>query len=147
MNKKIKLIELLQKSANKEELPKKIYFDGIIFELDEDGTYKGAGDLLVDSINFNLSNLNDYVEILEDNTEEQESLGESWKEMGERAGEWAKEFQKGFTESFSDIILGNKEDNTEEIEELPDCNYSIKENRDKINELVKAVNDLRKEKE
>lgn len=37
------------------------------------------------------------------------------------------------------------EDNTEEIEELPDYNYSIKENRDKINELVKAVNKLRKE--
>ena len=37
------------------------------------------------------------------------------------------------------------EDNTEEIEELPDYNYSIKENRDKINELVKAVNSIRKE--
>ena len=37
------------------------------------------------------------------------------------------------------------EDNTEEIEELPDYNYSIKENRDKINELVKEVNKLRKE--
>ena len=32
------------------------------------------------------------------------------------------------------------EDNTEEIEELPDYNYSIKWNRDKINELVKAIN-------
>lgn len=32
------------------------------------------------------------------------------------------------------------EDNTEEIEELPDYNYSIKENRDKINELVKRIN-------
>lgn len=38
------------------------------------------------------------------------------------------------------------EDNTEEIEELPDYNYSIKENRDKINELVKAVNSIRKDK-
>ena len=34
------------------------------------------------------------------------------------------------------------EDNIEEIEELPDYNYSIKENRDKINELVKAVNQI-----
>ncbi|MBR0428170.1 MAG: hypothetical protein IJK18_08250 [Clostridia bacterium] len=32
------------------------------------------------------------------------------------------------------------EDNTEEIDELPDYNYSIKENRDKINELVKRIN-------
>lgn len=31
------------------------------------------------------------------------------------------------------------EDNTEEIEELPDYNYSIKENRDKINELVRRI--------
>lgn len=38
------------------------------------------------------------------------------------------------------------EDNTKEIEELPDYNYSIKENRDKINELVKAVNSIRKDK-
>ena len=38
------------------------------------------------------------------------------------------------------------EDNTEEIEELPDYNYSIKENRDKINELVKAINSIRKDK-
>ena len=38
------------------------------------------------------------------------------------------------------------EDNTEEIEELPDYNYSIKGNRDKINELVKAINSIRKDK-
>ena len=37
------------------------------------------------------------------------------------------------------------EDNTEEIEELPDCNYSIKANRDKINELVKAIKEIRKD--
>ncbi len=36
------------------------------------------------------------------------------------------------------------EDNTEEIEELPDYNYSIKENRDKINEIIKYIK--RKEK-
>ena len=29
-----------------------------------------------------------------------------------------------------------------EIIELPDYNYSIKENRDKINELVRAVNQI-----
>lgn len=31
------------------------------------------------------------------------------------------------------------EDNTEEIEELPDYNYSIKENRDKINEIIRYI--------
>lgn len=39
------------------------------------------------------------------------------------------------------------EDNTEEIEELPDYNYSIKENRDKINQLVRDYNKLIKESE
>lgn len=95
MNKKIKIIELFQKSANNEELPKKIYFDGDVFELDTEGVYKSNGTLLVDCLNYDLSNLNDYIKVLEDNTEE--------------------------------------------IEELPDYNYSIKENRDKINELVRRI--------
>lgn len=97
-----------------------------------------------------------YFRVLEDNTEEQETLGESWKEMGKRVGEWAKEFQKGFTESFSDIILGNKEDNTEEIGELDewitrrDGEVTQQEGKRlemcyKINELVRVINQLRKD--
>ena len=74
MNKKIKIIELFQKSANNEELPKKIYFDGDVFELDTEGVYKSNGTLLVDCLNYDLSNLNDYIKVLEDNTEEIEEL-------------------------------------------------------------------------
>lgn len=37
------------------------------------------------------------------------------------------------------------EDNTEEIEELPDYNYSIKGNRDKINEIIRYIKGKEKE--
>lgn len=62
------MIELLIKSSNREELPKKIKFEEDIFELnDESKTYKAEnGNFLTDSINFNLSNLNDEVKIIED---------------------------------------------------------------------------------
>ena len=71
MNKKIKLIRLFNERAANEEMPKRIKFEGDIFELDEDNVYKDIenDNFLVDSINFNLSNLNDYVEILEDEEE------------------------------------------------------------------------------
>ena len=111
-----------------------------------------------------MTNLHCEVEILEDNTEEQEKLGESWKEVGRRVGEWAKEFEQGFKESFTEIInypFKSLEDNTEEIEELDnwfvderkECrefdiqaiNLCFCKHRDKINELVKAVNEIRKD--
>lgn len=65
------MIELLIKSSNREELPKKIKFEEDIFELnDESKTYKAEnGNFLTDSIKFNLSNLNDEVEIIEDEEE------------------------------------------------------------------------------
>lgn len=47
------------------------------------------------------------------------------------------------------LMLNNEveilEDNTEEIEELPDYNYSIKENRDKINEIIRYIKGKEKE--
>lgn len=104
MNKKIKIIELMQKCANKENIPERIVYKNTVFTLNDCKNYynEEEDERLLDYIIPTFSNLNDEVEILEDNTEE--------------------------------------------IEELPDYNYSIKENRDKINELVRAVNKLRKEK-
>ena len=104
MNKKIKIIELMQKCANKENIPERIVYKNTVFTLNDCKNYynEEKDERLLDYIIPTFSNLNDEVEILEDNTEE--------------------------------------------IEELPDYNYSIKENRDKINELVRAVNKLRKEK-
>ena len=104
MNKKIKIIELMQKCANKENIPERIVYKNTVFTLNDCKNYynEEKDERLLDYIIPTFSNINDEVEILEDNTEE--------------------------------------------IEELPDYNYSIKENRDKINELVRAVNKLRKEK-
>lgn len=71
MNKKIKIIELLNKIANKEELPKKIKYESV-FEL-QDGLYISVDDTtcrFADYLWCDFSNINDYVEILEDNTEE-----------------------------------------------------------------------------
>ncbi len=98
MNKKITVIELLNKIANKDSIPKAILYEN------EEFVFNGKSFVCCDHDTTPLikviTSLNDYVEILEDDTE----------------------------------------DNTEEIEELPDYNYSIKENRDKINELVKRIN-------
>ena len=97
MNKKIKMIGLLNMIANGEDLPKRIKIQDYVFELSKDYEhyYYNEDVEITHLINHNFSNLNDEVEILEDNTEE--------------------------------------------IEELPDYNYSIKENRDKINELVRRI--------
>ena len=78
MNKKIKIIELLNKIANG-EYPKKIKYDNQIYEYKN--IIQGTGyvtenydwfnsDMFVDS----KEDLNSYVEILEDNTEEIEEL-------------------------------------------------------------------------
>ena len=115
MNKKIKIIELLNKIVNGEEVPKKIKREyGLVYTLNfghETPTYYDDNDrTLWDGYNFNI--LNEDVEILEDNTE----------------------------------------DNTEEIEELTYfCIGNAKSTDqtkmiDKINELVKRINEIRKDK-
>lgn len=111
MNNKIKLIGLFNESAANEEMPKRIKFEGDIFELNEDNVYKSSenGNFLPDSINFNLSNLNDYVEILEDEIDI----------------EAIRELLENSNPSFYD-------------------ENSIKVNRCKINEILRAVKQLDK---
>jgi len=103
MNKKIKVIELLNKIANGEELPKSIKYCGFIWQL-YNGNYVENGQRMLEDYLANgiVESLNDEVEILE---------------------------------------------NTEEIEELPDDidEFGWLEVKDKINELVKAVNKMMKE--
>ena len=109
MNKKIKVIDLLNKIANGEEVPREIEYQDKIFVKLEDNDYTtDDGVPLVHLLNYNLSNLNDEVEILEDNTEEIEEL---------------------LT-----------------IEDYECDKTDIRLNRDKINELVKAINSIRKDK-
>ena len=118
---KIRIIELLNKIANGEEVPKKIKREyGLVYTLNfghETPTYYDDNDrTLWDGYNFNI--LNEDVEILEDNTEEIEEIKEISDEYfnmlsDESKVKWLKSY--------------------------------IKEDKNKINELVKAVNKLRKE--
>ena len=118
MNKKIKLIELLNKIVNGEDLPKKIKIQEYVFELSKDYEhyYYNEDVEITHLINHNFSNLNDEVEILEDNTEEIEEL----------------ECEESKMYCDTQLIESTKTAKQEDI-------------IDKINELVKAVNKLRKE--
>jgi len=79
MNKKIKIIDLLNKVANGEEVPEIIVYQDKIFVKSKDNDYTtDDGVPLVHLLNYNLSNLNDDVEILKDNTEEIEELSYEW---------------------------------------------------------------------
>ena len=106
MNKKIKIIELLNKIANGEEMPKKIEYQGEIYEWDEEALKYADHTGYTLEIYTKKIDLHEEVEILEDNTEE--------------------------------------------IEELNGSRFVLKpldeEMINKINELVKAVNQIRKEK-
>ena len=115
MNKKIKIIELLNRIANREEVPRKIIFLNEELEYDElcqdyIGFSKSGGGTLFTYLFTNESTrnfINDRVEILEDNTEEIEEL---------------KPVEDGLAYRY-------------EWSEIPN----------KINELVKAVNEIRKD--
>ena len=103
---KIKIIDLLVKDSNGEEMPKKIKFNNVIWEYKDENkdyysTYTGE------------PFFNDYSSL----------------------GAWIMKHLNVEVE----IIEEDKP-----IEELEDYNYSIKGNRDKINELVKEINKLKK---
>ncbi len=107
MNKKIKIIELLNKIANGKEVPIVIEHKGTMYKYDKEAkTYYEVNQNKGIYISFDTDELNDYVEILEDNTEEIEEL----------------------------LTIKDYEcDKTD-----------IRLNRDKINELIKAINKIRK---
>ena len=118
MNKKIKIIELYNLIANKENLPQRIVYKGVIYNWDN-SRYLHYEDKISNEEAFlegicTEMVLNDYIEIL------------------------------------NDEVL---EDNTEEIEELTYyCIGNAKSTDqtkmiDKINELVRTINSIRKEKE
>ena len=76
MNKKIKIIDLMQKCANKENIPERILYKNTAFVLNDCKCYynEEKDERLLDYIIPTFSNLNDEIEILEDNTEEIEEL-------------------------------------------------------------------------
>lgn len=112
MNKKIKIIELLLKIAHG-EYPKRFKYNNKIYEYKRIAQGTGYVTENYDWFNSDIyiddwDNLNEYVEILEDNTEQIEEL---------------------LT-----------------IEDYECDKTDIRLNRDKINELVKAINEIRKDK-
>ena len=111
MNKTIKIIDLLNKIANGEEVPKIILYKEKIFEFDE------LEKCFITS-NFDNSVMNDLTIYLDD----------------------------GLNQNSLNDVVEILEYNTEEIEEL-EIGTITTEERLKINELVRAVNQIRKEKE
>ena len=103
MNKKIKIITLLNKIANGEEVPNKIEYQEEVYEWDKEVSKYADYEGFTLEIYTKKIDLHEEVEILEDNTEE--------------------------------------------IEELPDDidEFGWLEVKDKINELVKAVRQIRKD--
>lgn len=75
--KTIKLIDLLNKIANYEEVPNKIIFDRVGYNLSGNTYVDGDGDSLKQSLFCDFSNLNDKVEIIEE-----KKIPEKLKEIG-----------------------------------------------------------------
>ena len=118
MNKKIKIIDLLVKIAKGEDVPKKIkcFSDEYIF-CDMCKCYEDefSQDLVI-----KWNKLNDEVEILEDNTEEIEEL-DKFDIQGLEVS--------GYSMTQAEYLLED----------------GIEENRQKINELVRAIKEIRKD--
>lgn len=112
MNKKIKIIDLVNRIESGEKVPEKIKYNQLEFKYDKgSGKYFRKNSSIITWLcieRFTNDFLNKTVEILEDNTEEIEEL---------------------LT-----------------IEDYECDKTDIRLNRDKINELVKAVNSIRKDK-
>ena len=114
----MRLIDLLNKKVNGEIMPKKFKFNGCVFTLDDKEHYIDEdGDNLLSSINYNLSNLNDEVEIIEEN--------------------------KAIKKLNSLNNVGGTTDLGEFKDKQQLNNHILK---DKINELIDAVNKLKEEK-
>ena len=120
MNKKIKVIDLIDKKYHNLELPKHIRINKLEYFYNENRkTYDSEyGEQM--SFDFTDNVLNMEVEILEDNTEEIEELG--------------------IINNYLYNILSKEE----KIKQLKSY---IENNRIKINELIRAYNKIRKEKE
>ena len=112
----MKVIDLLNKIAKGEEIPKKIKYDGMIFDYQgSDWLCKKNGWWFITSDDKILENLNDELEIIEEEKEIEklEKLSIRWKD--------------------SDVIIDGSI-MSEDIEEVL---------ANKINELIDVINDMR----
>ena len=62
----MKVIDILNKIANGEEAPKKIIWNKLVYELKDGIYFDYCGETLIGSLNFDGTNLNDEVEIIEE---------------------------------------------------------------------------------
>lgn len=113
---KIKIIDLLNKIANNEEVPKKIIFDTYLYIYDKENKiyYNEENETLWQSYNFRI--LNDEVEIIKEDKKIEKI---SWQEKESLAGE--------FTASEKQNIL------TRRTEKL----------KSSLNELIDEINNLK----
>ena len=110
MNKKIKVIDLLNKRANGEEMPKKIKYNNVIYEFNIDFGYinknnYGADDYLLEDVNGNTIELNNEVEIIEESEQEIDiqAIEEiNWNEIGYKLGKIFKELEEGILKGVKD---------------------------------------------
>lgn len=125
MNKTIKIIDLLNKNANGEEVPEKIKYRNCIFNktfgaginpnyVNYDNTY------LLEYVSNEADSLNELVEILEDNTEEIEE---------------------------TNLCYVTCESDFKNMNIVKLLNEFFEKNDLIVNELARAVNQIRKEKE
>lgn len=117
MSKAIRVIDLLNKIANGEEVPKQIEYRANLYRLDEDKSYRDVvdGSYFVEDLSFNLANLSDEVQIIEEQEEidiqnikdikdvfiENASCGEDVKYLARKYNEilkWAKQLDKKIKE-------------------------------------------------
>ena len=102
MNKKIKIIDLLNKISNGEEVPKRIKYKGVELTY-YDGAinyYRKDSKELFEML-YGGSQLNDEIEILEDNTEEIEEKS-NFEDMGYEIAQAYFEFYKGIAKALTE---------------------------------------------
>ena len=73
---KIKVIDLLNKIANKEKLPKRIKYNDVIYRLNKSNEYISDNCLIIFMMKIYEVNLNDEVELLEDEKIDIQSIKE-----------------------------------------------------------------------
>lgn len=155
----MKIIDLLNKIANGEEVPKKIKYDGIEYEEEPCYMlYKVAGECSESQLK-NL--LNDQVEIIEEDKEENEIPNinlDNMKDIGTKVGKAYRELFEGLNKGWNTPLEEDKKiekikmNGDDIIDDDLDGRHFIGTNRKdrriyikKINELIDKVNKLEKE--
>ena len=116
MNKKIKVIELLNKIANGEEVPNKIEYQEEVYEWDKEVSKYADYEGFTLEIYTKKIDLHEEVEILEDNTEEiEEYKGETFEQLGYEVGKMSIAIAKGLEKAIKEMRKENTNVNKNNI--------------------------------